>query len=448
MPELINENTFKETDYLIIGAGAMGVAFADELHTQKPNSHITIVDRRDKIGGHWVDAYPYVRLHQPAAFYGVNSLTLGNGSSDLSSKTEILSYYEKVLNRLESSGHVQFLNQHSYLGNNKISNLNHPEKTIEYKINKKIVDATYMNVEIPSTHPPKFTVDEGVSLVALNDLYKGHSQWEYFCVVGNGKTGMDAVLYLLDQGVDANHISWIAPNDAWIFNRESLQVGNVAKQVLMHGELMIKATKADDVFLAMEKEGGILRLDTNKLPSKWKCATIDSTELKKLRTVQNIIRKGRINRITSEEIQLKEGNVPYSPKTLFVNCSADGLAKKEAKAIFSKGSITLQSILFCQQVFSAAVIAKLESTSLSDNDRNKACPVPHPEFKEDWPHVFTATLNNLLILHRYFPRWMFNARLNFMSHETPLQYMRYAIKANWINGRVKKAAKRMKRASM
>ena len=65
-----------DTDYLIIGAGAMGLAFADELVTQSPDVRIILVDRRAKPGGHWVDSYRFVTLHQPAAYYGVNSRRL------------------------------------------------------------------------------------------------------------------------------------------------------------------------------------------------------------------------------------------------------------------------------------------------------------------------------------------------------------------------------------
>jgi hypothetical protein len=32
-----------------------------------------IVDRRHGPGGHWNDTYPFIRLHQPSAYYGVNS---------------------------------------------------------------------------------------------------------------------------------------------------------------------------------------------------------------------------------------------------------------------------------------------------------------------------------------------------------------------------------------
>ena len=66
-----NNLTTRETDYLIIGAGAMGMAFADEIFTKRPQAKLTLVDRRPKAGGHWNDAYPFVGLHQPAAFYGV-----------------------------------------------------------------------------------------------------------------------------------------------------------------------------------------------------------------------------------------------------------------------------------------------------------------------------------------------------------------------------------------
>ncbi len=62
-----------ETDYLVVGAGAMGMAFADEILSQSPGDRILLVDKHAKPGGHWNDAYPFVSLHQPAAFYGVNS---------------------------------------------------------------------------------------------------------------------------------------------------------------------------------------------------------------------------------------------------------------------------------------------------------------------------------------------------------------------------------------
>ena len=65
-----------ETDYLVVGAGAMGMAFTDAL-IDHADVHVTLVDRRHAAGGHWLDAYPFVQLHQASLFYGVASTVLG-----------------------------------------------------------------------------------------------------------------------------------------------------------------------------------------------------------------------------------------------------------------------------------------------------------------------------------------------------------------------------------
>lgn len=70
-----------ETDYLVIGAGAIGMAFVDTLLTDT-DAQIVIVDRHHRPGGQWNEAYPFVRLHQPAAYYGVDSRELGQGTKD------------------------------------------------------------------------------------------------------------------------------------------------------------------------------------------------------------------------------------------------------------------------------------------------------------------------------------------------------------------------------
>ncbi len=68
-----------ETDYLVVGAGAAGMAFADAL-IAACDADVVMVDRRHVPGGHWNDAYPFVRLHGPSALYGVNSRSLGSDS--------------------------------------------------------------------------------------------------------------------------------------------------------------------------------------------------------------------------------------------------------------------------------------------------------------------------------------------------------------------------------
>jgi cation diffusion facilitator CzcD-associated flavoprotein CzcO len=76
----MTEHSF-EADYVIVGAGAVAMAFADTLLTDTEAS-IIMLDRRHKPGGHWTDSYPFVRLHGPSINYGVNSRPLGTGRID------------------------------------------------------------------------------------------------------------------------------------------------------------------------------------------------------------------------------------------------------------------------------------------------------------------------------------------------------------------------------
>ena len=48
-----------ETDYLVIGSGAMGMAFTDTLLTETDAS-VMLVDRHHRAGGHWNNAYPFL----------------------------------------------------------------------------------------------------------------------------------------------------------------------------------------------------------------------------------------------------------------------------------------------------------------------------------------------------------------------------------------------------
>jgi hypothetical protein len=107
-----------ETDYLVVGCGAAGMAFTDALVTDS-GADVVMVDRRHAPGGHWHDAYPFVRLHQPSAYYGVNSMPLGSeaidrcgpnqGFYERANAPEICAYFDRVMQqRLLPSGRVRY----------------------------------------------------------------------------------------------------------------------------------------------------------------------------------------------------------------------------------------------------------------------------------------------------------------------------------------------------
>jgi len=97
-----------EADYLVVGAGAMGMAFTDAL-VDHSDVRVAMVDRRHAAGGHWLSAYPFVRLHQSSTFYGVPSTVLGGriqergpeaGLHERADQPTITAYYSRALQRL------------------------------------------------------------------------------------------------------------------------------------------------------------------------------------------------------------------------------------------------------------------------------------------------------------------------------------------------------------
>ena len=172
-----------ETDYLVVGAGATGMAFTDVLIGES-DAEVVIVDRRHRPGGHWNDAYPFVRLHQPSAMYGVASRPLGHdridetgpnaGFYERATAAELCDYYGRVLDEhLIPSGQVRFLGMHDYLGGDDgghhlRSRLSGESTTV--RVRRRLVDATYIESSIPSTHSPPFAVDPDAVVVAPNDL--------------------------------------------------------------------------------------------------------------------------------------------------------------------------------------------------------------------------------------------------------------------------------------
>ena len=156
------------TDYLIVGAGAFGLGFLEELILNSPNLQAVIVDKRDKPGGHWNDAYSFVRLHQPAVTYGVNSRSLGVGGADLASKSQILSHFELALADLLHTGRVTYLSQCEYVGEGRVRSLLDQDLQYEVKYRRKLVNATHCETHVPATSKPNFTVEEGVNFVPVN----------------------------------------------------------------------------------------------------------------------------------------------------------------------------------------------------------------------------------------------------------------------------------------
>ena len=398
-----------DTDYLVIGSGTAGLAFADTLLAES-DAHITIVDRHGKPGGHWNDAYPFVTLHQPSAFYGVNSMELGSGRKDshglnagmyeLASGPEISGYFDRVMNqRLLPSGRVSYHPLSNHLSDGLVESLLSGRQT-QFKVRRKTVDARYYSPPVPSTHVPRFSVADGVDLVPPNALpgLWARSQGpqarplpKHFVVLGAGKTAMDACIWLLQSGAEPSSIHWVVPRDSWLVNRITTQNGPEFFHEAIGGQLrqmtaLAEATSVEDLFLRLEACGTVLRIDPSRTPTMFHLATVSEREVTELRRIQQVLRLGRVQALEPGRMVLDQGNVAVEPGTLFIDCTASAVEPRPHMPIFQGNQIVLQMVRLPQPAFSAAITAYVEAHYDSDAEKNRLCgSVPFPHTLADYP---------------------------------------------------------------
>ena len=396
-----------ETDYLVVGAGATGMAFVDTLIAES-DAEVLMVDRRHRPGGHWLDAYPFVRVHQPSANYGVSSRVLGSnriddsgpnaGFYERSTATEICDYYHRVLeDHLLASGRVGFYPLSEYCGADASghhfrSKLTGTETTV--RVRRRFVDATYIESSIPSRHTPAYEIDPGVRLIPPNDLVDLDEPATGFTIIGAGKTAMDTCNWLLDAGVDPNRIRWIRPRDGWFLNRAFMQpLELVASYMELQAGWVENAAACDDAtdFVhRLEAAGLMVRIDEEVEPGVFRGATISLLELDALRRIENVVRSGRIRRIGTQSIVFDDSVLPTEGQQVYVDCTAEGVRPVAPRPVFDDDRITAQYVTIGIAPWSAATIASVEAMGQSDNHKNELCP----------PVAFTGEATSLLPIAR------------------------------------------------
>jgi len=455
-----NNCTRLKCDYLVIGAGTAGMSFVDTLLTENPIATVILVDRNERAGGHWTKAYPFVRLHQPSCNYGVNSLRLGKtkdfrgrevlDGNDLATGLEIVEYYQSVVDtRFKPTGRVQLIFNSEYKGkyyhkkqsetkeeeslqeqqqqqreqkkeyliaSNK-NNVNNNTNELQYYIvecKKKLVTVATA-VIVPSMREPLIPVHESIrskNFASVNQLPQAVESGKFtkYIVFGAGKTGIDAVIYLLHRcSIDQSNITWIISRDVWFLIRDGLFGASMEetddssatttserKKKPVPVKTMVKffqcmtgkdVNSIKECMLQMEKERIVARLprDDEHFPEVCKGPTIYWKEYEMLCTVQNVVRMGRATSISGNNVitfQKERETLKFSTtsddgdnNTLLIDCMVDNLYGysdfDEKFTLFERDCINLGPLLaLFNPSFSSALIAYLEA-HFNDDDRKK-----------------------------------------------------------------------------
>jgi hypothetical protein len=377
------------------------------------DADIIIVDRHGKPGGHWNDAYSFVALHQPSAFYGVNSLPLGSGQKDavgvnsgmyeLASGPEVSGYFDTVMRqKLLSSGRVRYFPMADYKGDGRFVSMLSGVET-QVTVRRKTVDGTYYGTTVPSTHKPKFAVADGVRLVtpnALPYLWKDAVPPRHFVIIGAGKTAMDVGGWLLGAGAVPDSIQWVMPRDSWLLVREKIQpgieffedtIGAQADQI----EAFATSATVEELFDKLETIGLMTRIYTDVTPTMMHYATISRGEVEQLQRITNVIRNGHVRAVETDGLVFESGTIAVAPGALFIDCTASAVEKRPAVPIFQGDKIVPQLVRAPQPAFSAALVAFVEANYDDDAIKNELCvTVPFPDGVELFPATNIVNMMN------------------------------------------------------
>ena len=232
---------------------------------------------------------------------------------------------------------------------------------------------------------------------------------------------MDACLWLLRHGVRPDRVRWVMPRDSWLMNRANVQPGaeflaQLGASFASRAQDVADASCPADLFDRLERSGNLLRIDPDVEPTMYHCEIVSLAELERLRTIGDVVRLGHVSSVGTDHLELQRGTID-APRSLYIDCTASGLSRPEPVAVFDGERITLQAVRGCQQVFSAAFIAFVESTDRDDAARNALCrPVPHPDVPLDWLRIALSDNRAQVswLAEEDVSRWLDASRLNLV----------------------------------
>ncbi len=425
-----------QADYVVIGAGATGMAFVDTL-LDESNASVIMVDDHHQPGGHWNDAYPFVRLHQPSHYYGVASTPLGatrideagpnKGYFELATGNEVQSYFEQVMReRFLPSGRVRYfpMSRMESFENGVVQFRNTLSGTTQaVTVAHKLVDTTFYKTTVPSRHQRRFEVEDGVACVTPNRLPLAAPSHERYCILGAGKTAMDVGVWLLSNGAPAESVTWVCPRRSWLLNRAVVQghplffkesIGCFANQL----EALAQASDLEDLFERLERCGFLLRIRDDRAPTMFHFAIISHGEIEQLKRIDRLIEDGRVAGIAPGVLHMANGHeITMASDTLYIDCTASATDFKDLASppVFGENLIRVQASRVPNACLSAAIAAYVEANYCDDETRNRICPpVPLPDSPASWlkSQLGNLTAQAIMLGEPQLREWVTNCRLD------------------------------------
>ncbi len=105
-----------------------------------------------------------------------------------------------------------------------------------------------------------------------------------------------------------------------------------------------QAEDATDFAHRLEASGVFLRFDEAVEPTMFRGSTMSKRELEQGRQIENVVRLGRVRRISATEVTLDEGSLPTDPGQMYIDCTASGVRATVPRPLFEDARINLEYV--------------------------------------------------------------------------------------------------------
>ncbi len=222
------EVAVESCDVCIVGAGIAGInaLFVASRYLSR-DQKIILIDRRPRVGGMWVDTYPYVRLHQPHPMFTAGNIewTIGQDRAYLATKGEVLDHFSHCLNVIKERVRVDEyfgwdMESDEEIGGNPRVTCRSPDGRVLFVEAKRLIKAYGLGV---TPNDPLEISSKRVHTVSPDycDVRSGEMRdsdapvW----IVGGGKSAMDTAHALITH-YPGREVNLVAGRGTFFINRD------------------------------------------------------------------------------------------------------------------------------------------------------------------------------------------------------------------------------------
>ena len=143
------------------------------------------------------------------------------------------------------------------------------------------------------------------------------------------------------------------------------------------------AASLDDLFLRLEDAGIMLRIDRSVTPTMAKTPTLATWELDLLRSIENVVRLGRLTSVSRGRLELSGGLGLDRRRRAGRELCRRRPQEPAARPPLAAPGITLQPIRAGFPCFGAALAGYVEATRTDDDTKNALCrPSPYAQLPD------------------------------------------------------------------